>query len=63
MLVDPTPLEMARGMCALLDDKELREKISLAAQQRIRKQFCAELLDSKLSEFYQELAVSLGVRS
>lgn len=61
MLVEDTPLEMARGMCSLLHDKELRERISDAARLRIRRRFCPELLDSKLSEFYQELAVSLGV--
>lgn len=61
MLVEATPIEMARGMCSLLHDKDLRERISDAAQQRIRQQFCSELLDSKLSDFYHELELSLGV--
>lgn len=63
LLADPNPLDMARGVCALLDDEGLRDRISHAAQQRIKQQFCPELLDLKLSEFYQELALSLGVGS
>ena len=59
LLVDPTPLEMARGMCALLEDETLRQTLSQAAKDRIHECFRSEILDSKLSEFYQELALSL----
>ena len=61
LLADPNPLDMARGMCALLENEELGRRISVAAQERVQTQFCPELLDSKLSEFYQELAANLGV--
>ena len=54
LLVDATPLEMARGMCSLLEDRELREQVSLAAQDRMRTEFCATDLAMKLTEFYDE---------
>ena len=60
-LAEANPLDMARGICSLLDNKELRDRISNAAQERIQQQFCPELLDSKLSEFYQDLADTLEV--
>ena len=60
VLAEPNPLEMARGMCALLADPELRRRVSEGAQRRMEQEFSADLLDSKLSEFYQELAVTLG---
>ena len=61
VLVEDNPLDMARGICSLLHDRNLRHRISTAAQERIRQQFCSELLDSKLTEFYQELETNLGV--
>ena len=60
LLADANPLEMARGMCALLEDQALREKLSEAAQRRMYQHFSAQVLDSKLSDFYEELAMSLG---
>lgn len=60
MLVPPTPLDMARGMLSLLNQPTYRESLAKAAQYRIHTEFRADLLDSKLTEFYQELAHSLG---
>lgn len=60
MLVAPTPLEMARGMVTLLNRPETRTELANAAQTRVTTHFAPELLDSKLTEFYQELAQSLG---
>lgn len=62
MLVPPTPLEMARGMLALLNEPEYRDSLASAAQARIHSQFRSDLLDTKLTEFYQELAETLGCR-
>ncbi|EGJ32885.1 glycosyltransferase [Moorena producens 3L] len=60
MLVDATPLEMARGIAALLDDYRLGMRLSAAAQQRMQTRFRPDVLDLKLSEFYQEIASTLG---
>ena len=59
-LVPPTPLEMARGMLTLLNGPEQRAKLAAAAQLRVDSHFRADLLDNKLTEFYQEIAQSLG---
>lgn len=61
LLVDATPLEMARGMCALLDDQDLRKQVAGAAKDRVRTDYSADHLAMRLTEFYDELAVNLGV--
>jgi len=60
VLTEPTPLDMARGLSVLLENKELRDNISKAARQRVEEHYRPEILDMRLSEFYHELAVSLG---
>ena len=61
LLVAATPLDMARGMCTLLEDQELRHQVSDAAKHRIQEQYAPEQLASRLTEFYDELATTLGV--
>ena len=60
VLVRPTPLEMAAGIVRLLDQPNECHLLAMAAQARIHAQFRADLLDGKLTEFYQELAETLG---
>ena len=60
LLVPPTPLDMARGMLTLLDQPGIRASLAEAAQDKIRAEFQADVLDHKLTEFYQELAQTLG---
>ena len=61
LLVDANPLDMARGMCTLLEDQELRHQVSDAAKNRIQEQFAPEHLALRLNEFYDELETTLGV--
>jgi len=56
-------LEMARGMCALLDDDQLCTRITRSARQRMQQNFTVELLDAKLSTFYQDLAATLDCQT
>lgn len=58
-LVDPDPLAMSRGMIELLENERLRDAIAGRAQERIRSEFNSEMLDTKLSVFFQELEQSL----
>lgn len=62
LLTEPNPLEMARGICRLLADDELRSGLAKSAAERVSREFHADRLDSKLSEFYHELAHTLGCR-
>lgn len=59
-LVEDSPLEMARGICFLLENEQVRKDLAQAAKQRVSLHYDARVLDSKLSEFYQELALALG---
>ena len=59
-LVEDNPLEMARGICFLLENDQVRKELAQAAKQRISQNYDAHVLNSKLSEFYQELALALG---
>ena len=63
LLVDATPLDMARGMCSLLEDKLLGEQVSDAAKDRIQANYAPDHLAMRLTEFYDELATTLGVTS
>jgi glycosyltransferase involved in cell wall biosynthesis len=63
VLVGPNPLDMARGMCALLDDYQLCTRITSCARQRMRQRFSVEILDAKLSMFYQDLTLTLGCQT
>lgn len=61
LLVDATPLDMARGMCSLLEDQSLCEQVSDAAKDRIQTNYAPDHLALRLTEFYDELASTLGV--
>ena len=63
MLVNTTPLEIARGISTLLEDPRLAQRLAAAAQQRMKTRYRADVLDLKLSEFYQEIASTLGYQT
>jgi glycosyltransferase involved in cell wall biosynthesis len=58
-LVEPTPLEMSRAMSELIRNSQLRTEIARRAQERIRDEYNADLMNSKLSIFFQQLAENL----
>jgi glycosyltransferase involved in cell wall biosynthesis len=58
-LVEPTPLEMSRAMSELIRNSQLRAEIARRAQERIRDEYNADLMNSKLSIFFQQLAENL----
>jgi glycosyltransferase involved in cell wall biosynthesis len=60
LLVEATPLDMARGMCSLLEDQDLRHQVSDAAKDRIQEKYAPEHLAMRLTEFYNELETTLG---
>ena len=56
-LVAPIPVDMARGIVSLAEDKERRESIGVQARQRVKEEYSLPAFRRKLAAFYEKLHI------
>ena len=59
LLAEPTPQALMQAMAALQADSRLRERLALAASERVRQHYSREAFSLKLRQFYTEVATSM----
>ena len=53
VLTAATPLELARGIDVLLNDRDFRDRISKSARDHVRNTYSSEVMEGKLAMFYE----------
>ena len=54
-LVQPEPVEMAKGIIALAEDKEKRHELAAQARQRVQEEYSLSAYTTKLKTFYEQI--------
>jgi len=60
MLVPPTAEAMAEGMVTLFTDSRLRDHLARRAKERVRQEYCFEVYQKKLVDFYSRIESKLN---